>query len=173
MLTAKADKKSRLDGLKVAVDDYITKPFDSEELIVRSENLIRQRLSLRQKLTQQILVQKTESQDPSSEEKILNNYMAVIDRFISDPKLSVQLLADQLNVSRTQLFRKIHMLLGTTPKEFIRLARMKKAAAHLEEGKLSVTQVMYQVGMQNTSHFSMSFKKYYGVNPGEYQAKKG
>jgi len=92
----------------------------------------------------------------------------VTKRHLDDPEFDVIRLAREMAFSRSQLYRKVYGVAGTTPNELIRMIRMKEAARLLRTGELNVTQVMYQVGMKNTSHFARTFKKFYGANPGEY-----
>ncbi|WP_437919790.1 response regulator transcription factor [Sphingobacterium sp. LRF_L2] len=42
-LTARREKKDRLQGLNIGADDYITKPFDVDELVLRIKNILRRR----------------------------------------------------------------------------------------------------------------------------------
>ena len=71
-------------------------------------------------------------------------------------------------MSRTQVFRKVNALTGYAPKELIRNMRLKKAAGYFQMGHKHVARVMHEVGFNNQSHFSKSFKDFYGINPSEY-----
>lgn len=169
MLTAKADKESKMEGLEAAADDYFIKPFDSEELIVRAKNLMRVRSDLRKSFEQKFIMDNSGGEPNSPQFLLLRKFTKVFISHMDDPDFSVEDLADEFNMSRSQLFRKIKAVFGTSPTELMRLARFKRAASLLRSGNLNVTQVMYQVGMQSPSYFAKTFKKYYGVNPGEYQ----
>ncbi len=168
MLTAKADKESKMEGLETGADDYIIKPFDAEELTVRVKNLIHQREILRESFQKNYLHEENKA-EASSQYKLLRGIMEVIDRHLGDTEFDLKTLAGELNLSRSQLFRKVRFISDTTPNELLRMIRMKRAAHLLRSSDLNVTQVMYQVGLKNPSHFSNSFKKYFGVNPGEYR----
>ena len=98
--------------------------------------------------------------------------MSVIDRHLDDPDFHSDTLASELNLSRSQLFRKVGFITATTPNELLRMIRMKRASQLLRSGKLNVTQVMYQVGLKSPSHFARSFQKYFGLNPSDYQNGK-
>ena len=167
MLTAKAEKESKIKGLETGADDYIIKPFDSMELSVRARNLILQRERLWESFRSHYLLE-DDGAENSVQFKNLRELISVIDRHIDDPGFNLKILGEELKLSRTQLFRKIHNITGSTPNEIIRMVRMKRAASLIRGGELNVTQVMYKIGLKNPSFFASSFKKYYGVNPSRF-----
>ncbi len=168
MLTAKADKTSKIEGLETGADDYIIKPFDSEELIVRAGNLIRQRDQLRNKFTRDYLIDENK-EGSFSQYKMLKEILEVIDHHLEYPEFNLSSFGKELGMTRSQLFRKIHSIAGTTPNELLKIVRMKRAAYLFRTTDMNVTQVTYEVGMKNPSHFAKSFKKYFGVNPAKYR----
>ena len=169
MLTAKADRESKLESLETGADDYIIKPFDAEELEVRVRNLIELRKILREKFSKQFLGQETGPELESFRDHFIKKIINTIDRHYSDFDFSVDELGKELHMSRAQFFRKVNALTGTTPNELLRLYRIKKAASLIESGQNNITAIMYEVGFQSTSHFAKSFRKYYGKNPSEYR----
>ena len=170
MLTAKADKESRMEGLDTGADDYVIKPFDTDELLVRVRNLILQRELLRNKFTQNYLLE-TDKEEKTMQYKMLREILDAIKHHLGDSDFNLAAFARELHMTRSQLFRKIRSITGTTPNELLRIVKMKHAAHLLRSSDLNVTQVMYEVGLQNTSHFAKSFKKYYGVNPAEFKVR--
>ncbi|MCF8378663.1 MAG: response regulator [Bacteroidales bacterium] len=168
MLTAKADKESKLEGLETNADDYIIKPFDAELLVVRAKNLIRQRKELRQRFEKTFLLEDNGNMD-AIPFNMLKEILEVIRENLSDEDFSVNKLGDELHMSRSGVFRKIRSVAGITPIELLRMIRMKEAARLLRKNELNITQIMYQVGLKNPSHFALTFKKFYGVNPSEYR----
>ena len=172
MLTAKADKESKLTGLEAAADDYIVKPFDSDLLLARAKNLVNQRKELRRHFEKKFLMEANHKTSLSPEFQMLREVLRVFDQHLSDPDFTIVLLGKELKMSRSQLFRKIHSITGSSPNELLRLVRMKHAARLLRSGAKNITQVMYEVGMQSPSYFASSFRKYFGVNPKEF-GKKG
>jgi len=169
MLTAKADRESRLEGLEAAADDYIIKPFDSELLLARARNLIKQRIDLRKRFQQEWILATDEKLSASPQYGMMREIVKVIDEHLDDPDFDLDSMASRLNMSSRGLYRKIRAIAGTTPHEMIRIMRLKRAASLFRSGERNVAQVMYRVGMRNTSHFASSFRKYFGVNPGDYR----
>lgn len=168
MLTAKADKGSKLEGLKTGADDYLVKPFDSDELKVRVRNLIRQRKLLREKFTSEFLAEKG-NKIIHLKFNALREILEAIEPYIGYPDFDLSALSNELGMTRSQLFRKIRSIADTTPNELVRMVRMRRAARLFRSTDLNVTQVMYEVGMKNPSHFAKSFKKYFRVNPADYR----
>jgi signal transduction histidine kinase/DNA-binding response OmpR family regulator len=173
MLTARADRGSKLEGLETGADDYIIKPFDAEELKVRVRNLIEQRRKLREKFSRQFLGQERGPEIESYTDQWMKKLFQIIEQRYTDYDFSVNELGRELNLSRAQFFRKVHALTGNTPNELLRLFRIKKAATMIESGMDNITRIMYEVGFQSTSHFAKSFRKYYGKNPSEYRDTLG
>ncbi len=169
MLTAKADKESRLEGLEAAADDYIIKPFDSELLLARAKNLIHQRTELRKRFQNEWVLATDEKLSASPQYRMMREIMKVINEHLDDPDFNLASMASRLNMSNRGLHRKIKAITGTTPHELVRITRLKRAASLFRSGERNVTQVMYQVGMRNPSHFASSFRNYFGVNPGDYR----
>jgi AraC-like DNA-binding protein len=104
----------------------------------------------------------------SQDQKLLKQTFAVVERNLSDPLFGVEKMASELNMSRTNLHRKIKGITGFPPSELIRSIRLKKAARMIISQADSVTQIALHVGFDDYSHFSKSFKKYYGVSPTLY-----
>jgi len=172
MLTAKAGKESKLEGLRTGADDYLVKPFDADELLVRIENLIRQRRNLRDKFRREFIETDPFTKViPDIEEEFITRITDCIQEHLSDPEFGVEQLAGEVGFSRSQLHRKLKSLTGYVPNRFIRCVRLKQAARMFHEGNRNITQVLYSVGFNTPSHFSESFRELYGMNPSEYLKK--
>jgi DNA-binding response OmpR family regulator len=168
MLTAKAGRDSKIEGLETGADDYIIKPFDAEELQVRIRNLIQQRRELRKKFMSEFATQIDEKLIYSSQDTLLQKILDIIHRNIPEAEFNIDKMCGELNLSRTQLFNKVNSLTGFTPMDLLRTIRLKQAAILFNSGHKNVTQVMYQVGFNNPSYFARSFKELHKVNPSEY-----
>ncbi len=171
LLTAKTSDESRLSGLETGADDYLTKPFNKNELLLKVRNSIALRVKLREKLKLELLKESPNVEVQSADEKFLLKVREAILSRLSDEQLSVESLADEIGLSRSQLFRKISALTGASVNELIRTFRLQKAAQLLEQNWAPVTQVAYEVGYSNLSYFSKAFKEKYGVSPSEYPVR--
>jgi signal transduction histidine kinase/DNA-binding response OmpR family regulator len=172
LLTAKADKDSKLEGLGLGADDYIPKPFDLDLLIARSNNLIEQRIRLRKIFNEELLISKKHSQLGSRDEKLIKKIVEVVETSIEDPELSVEKLGKEVGLSRTQLYRKLVALSNQKPTEFIRTIRLRKAAEMIRHDTGSISEIAFAVGFNSLSYFTQSFKETYGMSPSKYNLEK-
>lgn len=174
LLTTQSERKEFLKSLEVKADAFLAKPFVMEELRLQIANLLENRALLKGKFSgsqdQEDKLKKIEVK--SGNEELMNRVMNVINEHLSDPNFNVEYLVEHVGMSRVQFHRKMKEITGISPGEFIRNMRMKQAAQLLENGELNVSQVAYMVGFVNHTHFSIVFKKFYGVTPSEYTQKK-
>ncbi|MEK6154010.1 tetratricopeptide repeat protein [Flavobacteriaceae bacterium 3-367] len=165
LLTAKSSKEDRIEGLKSLADDYLTKPFDTEELLIRLKNLIKLREKIQTHFgTGDILMPKKirmNSMDTVFMEKVTEQLEAEI----SNSLFGVVELAYSVGLSRSQLFRKIKAITNFTPNEFIRSFRLHRAMDMLKQQGATVTEVAYETGFQNPSYFSKCFQEQFGMAP--------
>ena len=170
MLTSKADVANRLEGLERGADAFLAKPFDLEELRMNIENLIHNRQRLKGKFSgaqlQAELVEQPEVK--GNDELLMERIMKVVNKNLSNSDFNVDMLTQEVGISRAQLHRKMKELTGISISEFIRNIRLEQAARLLKEQKINVTQVAYTVGFSNLAHFSTIFRKHFGVAPSEY-----
>jgi len=171
LLTARADRGSKLEGLETGADDYIIKPFDAEELEVRIRNLFKQRKILKDKFRKEFIADATD-QEVTYEDQILNKLMGILNNYISDSEFSIDQLADELHMSRRQVFRKVNALTGYSPNELIRTIRLTEAAKMFRSGHKHIAHVMHNVGFNNQSWFGKCFHELYGLTPSEYIKNK-
>jgi AraC-like DNA-binding protein len=154
--------------LKTGADDYLTKPFSTEELRIRIANLITQRKRLASKYRERFTVLPAISDDGTMDEKFLQKVKTSVEHNLGDFSFGVEKLAAEVHLSRTQLLRKLKALTGLSPNEFIKDLRLKKAAAMISSKADTITQVGYAVGFNDQSYFAKCFKKQFGVSPSEF-----
>ena len=87
---------------------------------------------------------------------------------MSNKEFNVQMLCEQVGVSRTQLHRKMKEITGISTIDYIRNVRMEQAARLLKENKSNISEIAYAVGFANQAHFSTTFKKHFGMTPKDY-----
>ncbi len=168
LLTARAEEEDRLEGLGLGADDYIVKPFNATELLIRAENLIAIRKMLRQKFASGYVMQASDVSVPSADEAFLASVREIIETHMDDPELEIPQLADALAMSPRQLRRKIRSLTGLSSAGLVRSMRLQRAAQLLSQKAGSISEIAYQVGFQQPKYFSRQFKQVYGVSPSEY-----
>ena len=168
MLTAKATLDDKLKGLETGADDYISKPFDINEVRIRTRNLIDQRRKLREKFGKEITLDPLDIVITPVDEKFLTRAMDVIDTHMSDVSFDISEFSDKMNMSRSTLFRKLEALTNMSPVEFIRSLRLKRAATLLKQQYGNVSEVALEVGFSNPSYFTQVFKKAFSVTPAQF-----
>lgn len=174
MLTSKADVGNRLEGLERGADAFLAKPFDMEELRMNIENLIHNRQRLKGKFSgaQQQFDRVEQPEVKGNDEVLMERIMKAVNKNLSNSDFNVDMLTQEVGISRAQLHRKMKELTGISTSEFIRNIRLEQAARLLREQKINITQVAYTVGFSNLAHFSTIFRKHFGVSPSEYAERE-
>ena len=170
LLTAKSEEEDNLEGLGTGADAYIVKPFNLDILNKTIQNIIKNREILRKSFTgnqqQEDKVQKVNIK--SSDEKLMEKIMDIINENLSNPALSVEMLANEIGISRVHLHRKTKELTNQSTRDFIRNIRLQQAANLLSTKNISISEVAYAVGFTNLATFSSAFKEFYGESPSNY-----
>lgn len=174
LLTAKSKAEDRVEGLETGADAYIVKPFNTELLRTTVNNLISNRERLKNKFAgeKQVDEQIVKIKIKSNDEILMQKVMKVINEHLADPALNVEMLAANVGMSRVHMHRKLKELANQSARDFIRTIRLKQAATLLSEKNLTVSEVAYATGFSNLSHFSNSFRDFYGVSPTEYKEQQ-
>ncbi len=171
LLTAKADSSSKITGLKRGADAYLSKPFDKEELLVRLELLAERQKKMatyfsKNNYAKEVLPAEVDIQEAIQVEDIfIKKVKNIIEENYSDENFALPQLCQKIRMSRSQLFRKMKALIGTSPSEFIRKYRLEKAKHLLETTEMNVSEVSWKVGFKDLSHFSKSFHAEFGYLP--------
>lgn len=116
-------------------------------------------------------LQKSLEDTVSQDEKFLAGITQLVEDHISDSGLNVNSLSSLSGIGSKQIYRKLKLLTGMSPVEYIKSVRMKKAAMLLKQKKFSIAEVMYMVGYSNPSYFSKCFQAAFGKTPRQYIAE--
>jgi len=177
LLTAKTDMDSKLEGMELGVEDYITKPFSATYLKARVENILTQRVKLQQLYCANLMniqpvaeeEQQTQPEMSSHDRKFMEKLTELMEKNMDNGDLIVDDLVQELAVSRSVFFKKLKTLTGLAPIEFIKEMRVKRAAQLIESGDYNMTQIAYMVGINDPRYFSKCFKQRFGMTPTEYK----
>ncbi|MDR2534110.1 MAG: helix-turn-helix domain-containing protein [Tannerellaceae bacterium] len=168
LLTARDDKTTELNSIRLNIDTFIPKPFDAAILLSRAAQLIDNKRRLEKKVRIEIMYEPKAPAIVSHDEKLLANITKAIEENIDDSDLNVNFLSQKTGISPKQLYRKIKQMTGMSAIEYINSIRMKKAALLLSSKKFTVAEVMYMVGFSNHSYFAKRFFARFGKTPHEY-----
>jgi signal transduction histidine kinase/DNA-binding response OmpR family regulator len=176
LLTARASQNSRLAGLTEGADDYLTKPVDMRELLIRSRNLITVRRRLRERFgaagqpLPTLTLQTADALEAGSQ-VFLERLNVALAAHVGDEDFQVETLAAKLAVSRATLYRRIEAVLGKSPMDVIWQYRVDQAALWLRETDATVSEVAYAVGFKSVPHFSRRFREQFGVSPSQFRTQ--
>lgn len=173
LLTARQSETQVIEGFRLGIDDYITKPFSPFILEARIENI----LSVRKKLWESyknsgnISAYKSLLPENSAKQQFVARVTDIIEAYIGDPSFGVEQLASELNMSVNQLFRKVKAIMNTTPYTVLVQIRMNRAVVLMRETDKTISEIALEVGYQELSNFSRAFKKFYEETPSSYIKK--
>ena len=168
LLTAKADIPSRIEGLETGADAYIVKPFNQRELLVRMQKLLELRRKLFRRYSNGNGLEFSSDPVIQREDQFFKKLNEIILKNLGDEFFTIQVLCDEMAMSKSQLYRKFSALTSIPAAKYIRTLRMKKAKELLQTTAMNITEVGYEVGMKSVSVFSKSFKEEFGYSPTEF-----
>ena len=170
LLTSKAAHDARLKGLGTGADDYITKPFNLQELELRTTNILQLQQNQRGWLRAQLTSASPQDDLPEITDPFLVSLYEAMEAKLDDADLGVDYLCKAMAMSRSTLNRKLKSLLATSPNDLIRQYRLQKASRLISSG-VDISTAAYQVGFSSPSYFSQCFKEQYGITPTAYVSK--
>lgn len=168
LLTAKTAIEQRVEGLRVGADSYIPKPFNIEHLKIRISKLIEVRRVMKEKYEGKSDINEEIANIKTTDEKFLEKLENIVKNQIGESELSVETISQEIGISRSQLQRKLKQLTNQNPSDYIKTMRLRHAALLLSTKNLSISEVTYATGFSSLSHFSNSFKEFYGMSPSRY-----
>ena len=175
LLTAKDSLHDREEGYQVGADSYIAKPFSASLLHSRVNNLLRTRRNLAKHFSANAAFNDKSSVIAESLNKLDNEFIGKINSLIEDrlssDKVDIGYLSDKMWMSSSTLYRKMKALTGLSTNEYVRKVKLKHAERLLLEGKYSISEIAFKVGVNNLSYFRQCFKEEFGAIPSEYLKK--
>ncbi|MBB4077959.1 signal transduction histidine kinase/CheY-like chemotaxis protein [Lewinella aquimaris] len=169
VLTARASSTARIDGYETGADDFLTKPFNNRELLVRVNNLIQSRIMLRQRFATAIELKPREVATSPVDSEFLERATTILEQHISDEAFKVPDFARVIGMSSTSLNRKLRGLLGQSTNQFMQMYRLQRAADMLRVGDQTVAEIAIQTGFSSSTYFVKLFKDKFGVTPGSFE----
>lgn len=171
LLTAKTMLTHHKEGIEMGADAYITKPFSPEVLALTIQNLFRSRenvIRFYRSLFTTELHGGSEKEIDSPDKKFLHSIYEMLKSNLDKPDFNIHELCEVLNMSRSLVYKKVKMLTGLSPVEYVRSLRMQEAAKLLKSKKYKVFEVVYMVGFSDLKYFRQCFVKEFGYSPSEY-----
>ncbi len=170
LLTAKTLVDDQIRGLHDGANAYVTKPFDPQYLLALIQSLLRNQENLRHALEHSTKAEGIDTNIISgSDSSFMRELYSLMDKGLSDSELNINRIIEGLHISRTKFYYKMKGLTGMSPNEFFKAYKLNRAAELINEGKHNISEIADITGFSTLSHFSVSFKKYFGVPPSDYK----
>jgi Signal transduction histidine kinase len=170
LLTALSSLEHNIYGLQHGADEYISKPFSEKMLITRCNNLIRNRLIVKNKFSSNIDFDIQSVSNNPIDQKFLDTINHIIEKNFDNPEFNVNILANKLNVSRSSLYSKFEALTGMTPNDYMLQRKLKKGSEMLKNNpELNISEISDNLGFGSPRYFSRCFKNQFGVAPADYK----
>ncbi|WP_143305645.1 response regulator [Chitinophaga vietnamensis] len=172
LLTARNTLQSKIEGLELGADAYIEKPFSKQHLLAQITSLLHNRMRMQEYFSGASPMPIKHLGYSRLDEQFLESLNELIFQYMEKEELNVDLLAKSMNMSRPTLYRKIKMVSGMAPSEFINITRLKKAAELLVLGQYKIYEVALMTGFGSQSNFTRSFSRHFNITPTAYLAAK-
>ena len=170
LLTARTAQEHMLEGLREGADDYITKPFNLDILLLRIQKLLEWSSRNHQRFGK-VEVSPAEITISTIDERLIERAIQAVEENMDNTDFSVEDLSMTVGMSRGHLYKKLMTITGKSPLEFIRVLRIKRGKQLLEQSQESISQIAYQVGL-SPKQFAKYFKEEFGCLPSEFNCKK-
>lgn len=173
LLTALDMEENYIAGFQNGADDYITKPFKVNSLIMKCNSLINNRKILQNKYMTSGNYDSRIVATNESDMQFVKKAETIIDNNLDNPEFGIDELSKELAMSRAKLYSKIKEVTGMTAKEFILNIKLKKAEYYLVNNEdMLISDIAYKLGFNSSRIFSQAFKDMYGETPVNYRKKK-
>ena len=169
LLTAKNSTNSKILGLKSGAIEYINKPFNTNELLLKVKNIIASKEHIISKYRKEAISHPEVLLDKSQDELFLESLVSNINLRLEDANFKLEELAESLNMSYSRLYRKCKSLTGSSLLDFVRLLRLKKAAILIAKYGFNISEAAFKTGFNDPKYFSKCFKKHFKLTPGDFK----
>lgn len=169
ILTARKEIDDRVASYEAGADGYIAKPFELKVLFARVDNLIKSCKTRQDAFRKEDNVSLQSMSDQSADKQFLQSIIDSIEQHLDESEFDLEQLSVDLHISKSTLHRKIKLITGFTPLDFVRNIKMKRACMMLATKNQTISEVAYAVGFNNPKYFTKCFKEEFGTTPSEYQ----
>ena len=169
LLTAKNTTKSKLMGLKSGAIEYIRKPFNINELLLKINNIIISKQNTLAKFkTDLISLPKNEVMN-SRNDIFIGNLVKELDAQLENCNFKLEDLSKTMHMSYSVIYRNCLEITGKTLHEFVRSYRIKSAALLMVKQGYKISEAAFMVGYKDSNHFTKSFKNEFGKTPSVFK----
>lgn len=171
LLTGTSSEETQLKSMELGADDYIKKPFDKALLMARVKSLLKRRNILQNYFFNEVTLGTAKFKVSAEYKEFLDKCMKIIEDHFDDDQFSIKVLANEIGMSHSNLYRKVKSVSGQTITGFVRFIRLKKAAEILINTDNNVNETASMVGFNDVKYFRVQFSKLFGLSPSDYIKK--
>ena len=169
ILTAKSSTEDELNGYKQGADIYLKKPIDLEVLLKQMINIHNTRQNRKSQIYTDLISKDDNQIEFDSRETFLKWSMQIIEDQLMNADFTMDDFATEMNISKSVLHRKFKLLVGQTPNQFIKIIRLRKSVELLKKSDLSISEIAYMTGFNQSHYFIKCFKEVYNQTPKNYR----
>jgi len=171
LLTGSSSDEMQLKGMHTGADDFIKKPFDKDILMARVNSILKRRNILQSYFYNEVTLGSAKFKVSAEYKEFIEKCMRIVEEHLLDDDFSIKVLATEIGMSHSNLYKKIRAVSGQSVNSFIRFVRLKKAAEFLISTEMNVNETATMVGFQSMKYFRAQFYNLFGLNPSDYIKK--
>lgn len=169
LLTGRNNIEDEIAGYKSGADAYIEKPFYPEDIIVRIDNLFRNKNLLQESFKNGLPISFRKCNGLSQKDaEFLRELYDLFKKNLDNEDIDMEAFITSLGMNRSQFFKKIKAITNTSPYELLKEFRLEQAAIFFQDTDMNVNEVCNMTGFKSRTHFSRLFKEKFGVAPSQY-----
>lgn len=171
LITGSFSQESKMKGIEAGADDYITKPFEKDMLVARVQSLIKKQQNLQKYFYNEITHQQNTLNISGEYKDFLEACISSVERNLDKDEFNIQVLAQDMGMSHSKLYKKIKTISGQSANSFIRYIRLRKAAELFINSDYNISETAFYVGIKDIKYFREQFSRTFGMKPSEYIEK--
>ncbi len=171
LLTASSSPEVKLQGIEGGAVDYITKPFEKELLVARVESILKSRDNLQRYFYNEVTLKNNRLKISAEYSDFLAACIETIERHMEEPDFNVKVLAREMGMSHSNLYKRVKDISGRSVNDFVRFIRLRKVARQLIDTECKINEAAFQAGFNDIKYFREQFSKLFGLKPSEYVKK--
>ncbi|SHI56268.1 hypothetical protein SAMN04487911_10389 [Arenibacter nanhaiticus] len=165
LMTAENAGYIKINALDAGAVEFIKKPFDYQELLLKVKNLITSRQKILSKLKLDLIKAPEKHNTLSKDEIFMQNLTKKVYSNIENPDFKLEKLSKLMNMSYSAIYRNCQDITGKTLIEFVRSQRLKKAANLILQDGYNISEASFMSGYKSSKYFTKCFKEEYGISP--------
>ncbi|MFI3280998.1 MAG: response regulator [Rikenellaceae bacterium] len=170
LLSSNENKDNKKLGYKAGADRYIEKPFDIDALEIAICNLLKNRISLKERYRSATSpVNIADGSISSLDEQFISRLDTFISENIDNTELNTDIIVKELCISRSSLYGKLKSIVGLGVNEYISRIRIEKASLLLSTTDMPIQHISDVTGFSSARYFSTTFKSITNLTPSDYR----